>query len=287
MLTWFFYTLLASLLWGIGQIFVKKGYNQISSLWNIIIATIASLLFWLPFSVINGINLLSVPFFPYFILLIISAIFYQVYYYALEKGEISITGTVMSAYPLTTLVLSRIFLGELTSWLQKLAIVTVLLGAVVISLPNKKIKTAVKVSSWLGWAIASVLLVGSADFFAKVIINNIGPFNYMFLLPLFYIPVIFVFAAIDKRGRKLPPLNKNNFSQFLPSIIGVSMIEIGIIFFNMGFAHGPASLVGPLSSSYAAITVILALIFLKEKLTKAQTLGIILTITGITLFSIN
>lgn len=279
---WLYYTLLTSLFWGIGQILIKKGLTNISPLINNIISTIVCLLIFLPFAFINGINLnLINPLIVIFILLI--AFSYQIYYYALSKGEVSSTGTVMAAYPLVTVLLSRIFLGEKTNLFQKLAIFMVILGTVIISLPNKNNKkTSSKI--WFWWALANVIIIGFGDFLAKVTINDIGPYNYLFLLPIFYIPVNLVLFLIDKKGRQTP---RFNFQQFLPTFIGVLMIEIGIIFFNLGFAHGQASLVTPLSSSYAAIAVVLALIFLKEKVTKIQLSGIILTIIGIILFGVS
>lgn len=286
-MTWLVYTLIASLFWGVGQIYLKKGFAKISSLWNIIIATIICLVTWLPFCYFNGINLSNINFSPTLFFIIIVSIFYQIYFYALEKGEVSITGTIMAAYPLVTVILSHLFLGEVINWIQKLAIFVVLLGAAVISLPNKNNQTKIKVGSWIWWALASVILIGTADFLAKVIINNIGPYNYMFLLPIFYIPVVLGIAMIDKKGQKLPPVSGNQWRQLTPTLIGVFMIEVGIIAFNLAFANGPASLVGPLSSCYVAITVILAIIFLKEKVNLNQLIGIILTIIGIILFGVS
>jgi len=280
---WLYYTLLTSLFWGIGQVFIKKGLTHISPLFNNILSTVVCLLVFLPFAFINGINLnLINPLIVIFILLI--AFCYQIYYYALSKGEVSLTGTVMAAYPLVTVVFSRIFLVEKTSLFQKIAIFVVLLGTIVISLPNKKNNIKINSQTWFWWALASVFVVGFGDFLAKVTINDIGPYNYLFLLPIFYLPVNLVLFLIDKKGRQFPQLN---LQKFLPTIFGVLILQIGIIFFNLGFAHGSASLVAPLSSSYIVITVVLALIFLKEKVTKVQLSGIILTIIGIILFGVS
>ena len=48
-------------------------------------------------------------------------------------------------------------------------------------------------------------------------------------------------------------------------------------------AFGDAIIVGPVSSSLTVVTVGMAVIFLKEKITRSQGVGIALTIVGIIL----
>ena len=52
---------------------------------------------------------------------------------------------------------------------------------------------------------------------------------------------------------------------------------------NYGLEFGDLILVSPISSALSIVTITMAVIFLKEKITKTQTLGIVVTITGIVL----
>ena len=97
------------------------------------------------------------------------------------------------------------------------------------------------------------------------------------------IPLSLLNYMIDKNNRKLPPFKKTTI---LPAILGGLALSLGNIFFFLAYGVGDASLVAPVSSTYAALTVVLAIIFLKEKVTKKQLGGIIFTIMGIILVGV-
>jgi len=61
---------------------------------------------------------------------------------------------------------------------------------------------------------------------------------------------------------------------------------LGLLAFFAAMKSGTASLVGPVTSLYPALTVALALIVLKEKVGKAQILGLILAIASIVILSL-
>lgn len=282
---WFIYALATACFWGIGQIFLKKGFVYLGPFWNNALATLCAFLLFIPFALLNGINLSKISPFTYLIIFIIP-FGYKIYYYALDKEKVALSGTIIATYPLITLLLSYIFLGERINPYQKIAISLVILGTVFIAFPAQKqsLIQILKSKFWLYWAFAHVITAGSADFLSKLAINSIGAFNYLFLFPLFDILAMLSLATIDRGGRKIPQVK---IGKILPTFVGVFMIQAGIITFTLGFAHGPASLVAPSSSIYATITVVLAFLFLKEKVTKTQLAGIILTIIAIILFGVS
>lgn len=276
---WLFYALLAASLWGVGQVFTKKGFAHLSPLWNNIFAVCVWVVALIPFTMFKGVNYGLFPkIFP--LVLLITAI-YTSYYYIVSKGDISLTGTILSTYPLVTVICSGIFLKEQTSIVQKLAVGLTILGSVIIALPTKKgdIKKF-KLEDWVIWASLGAIMMGFADFLAKIAINMSDGWTYTFTSGVSFIPVTIVLYLLDKKGRALP---KFNLKKFLPTFIGVTMVEIGLVPFNLAFASGLASLAGPVSTTYVIITVILAFIFLKEKVTKIQLAGITSTVIGIIL----
>jgi uncharacterized membrane protein len=278
---WLVYTLIAAVCFGVGQIFVKKGLQDISPLFNSVLGAVVAAVIMIPFGLIMGVNFHLVPLAFTYSLLITSLL--MVYYYVAGKGQISLTGTIIAMYPLITVILSFIFLHENPTMTQKVAIFLTLAGAVFIAIPEKLSQIKTHIGGWFWWAIFCAIAAGTADFFTKVTINQSDTYTYLFSYGLAYLSIAFILLFLDKKGRKLPTFNKK---LYLPTLVGVTIMETGLFFFYLAAGNGLISLVGPISSLYVAITVVLAWMFLKEKITKIQTLGIISSVAGIILISL-
>ena len=139
----------------------------------------------------------------------------------------------------------------------------------------------IKIEKWFLIALASAFLVGFADFAAKIGVDRMGLSTYMFLYPFSIVPGLALLSFFDRKNIKFP---KIPFKVWAVSILGAVMtMTLGDLLFFTAYSKGPASLVSPVAASYQAITVILALVFLKEKLRKIQAFGVILAIIGIIL----
>ncbi len=279
---WLFFTLFAAMLWGVGQIFVKKGLGDISPLLNNIFGSVVIFIVSMSYSLLNGVNYALLP--KVFPLALAASFLILIYYYAISKGQVSLTGTILSMYPLVTIVLSLYFLHEQPSIAQKLAIIFVLLGTFILALgENAKKLRNLKIDSWFWWGIIGAFLIGISDFLAKVGTNQTDLYTYVFAYGLAFPLVSAISFVFDKKGRKLPEFSINNF---LPTVLGVSMVESGLIVYYIAISKGLVSVVTPISSVYVGITVILALIFLKEKIKGLQIFGIILSFIGIILLGL-
>jgi drug/metabolite transporter (DMT)-like permease len=70
-------------------------------------------------------------------------------------------------------------------------------------------------------------------------------------------------------------------------LLGVGILDTAaFIFNNAGLRTGQVSVVSVLASLYGAVTVVLAWIFLRERLERSQWLGIVLIFAGIVLVSL-
>ncbi len=276
------YALITALLWGIGQIFIKKGLVQVSPLANNIFATIIALLIWVPFSLFFGVSmdkLISIiPF------LIVVALGYISYFYILPLGKLSVTGTVIAMYPLISIFLSHIFLKESVTGWQKLALLFIILGCVLITLPAKGITLGKKSSFWiLLWPFLGALSIGIAEFSAKLAINVSDPYTYLFGLSFTFVPLVLTTALIDKKA--LLPSLSSPFKKIAPTILGICMFQVGFITLNLALSQGLVSLVTPVSASYTAVTAFLAITILREKTTSWQNIGILICSAGVILLS--
>ena len=270
---WLAYTLAAAGLWGVGAVLAKRGLERVTPLWNNIISYGFVVVTLIPWAINGGVNLEKLPVILPLTLLTAGA--YSIYYYVIAHGEIALTGTINSMYPLATVVLAKLFLGETTSGVQNLGIMATLIGAVLIAWP-KNVK--LKLENWVWWGTAGAVLAGSGDFLTKLIIGKSDVYTFTLSHELAFIPVMAGLWLADKRGRSLPRLQ---LKSWWPTLAGVGMLQMGVLSFFIALSLGKASVVAPVSSIYQAITVVLAMVWLKEKVSLRQLLGIALAVSGV------
>lgn len=277
--TWLILSLATAIFFGSSQVVMKNGLQKISPLWNNIIGNVLTLV-WIPAALLLSQNKITWPTFPILLILTIAAGFYFVYPYALNKGKVALTGTVIAICPLFTIILSYLFLDEAISLKQILGIIIILSGVVGIGLPEKNLDQSCRNLSWLKWGLGYAALGGTADFLVKISANQIGAYSNILVLTLIYQTGSIINYLLDKKGRPLPKFSAKNFG---PTIWGQILLLTGGFAFLTAFDYGPVSLISPVAGSYPVMTVLLATIFLKEKLNRRQLAGILGVVLGIVL----
>ena len=122
--------------------------------------------------------------------------------------------------------------------------------------------------SFFGWAVG--------DIFGTFAARKVGSYSALLWNLVFGIVSISIFIPFvlsDLANLDLRVL-------FLNIILGVVFI-IGYLAFNEGLRTTNPSLVGSISASFAAVTVIFSIIFFKEKITTSQTISIVIIFLGI------
>lgn len=285
---WVVYSLIVTLTWGIGDVIAKKGLKKISPVWNNLLAVFFAVVGWMPFAVIRGATFSAVTPTNLFFASII-AFLYLTYYYAIWKGKLILTTTLLSTYQATAFILSVIILHEQNSLTQWIAVVCIIAGTFLISMEEfirmfQRTKERVNVkTSWLFFGFLGGVANGVGDFLSKVGVMRQGPYNFLLTLAMAYLLVNGLNAIMDRKGLTQSPFRYP--SLFIYTFIGTGLVELGLIALSLAFENGPASLVSPIASSSIVITVVLAAIFLKEKISRHQLSGVCLTIVGILLLS--
>jgi len=276
-MNWFFPAIGALILWGSGQVFIKKGLTSISPFVSNLIAVFFILLIEIPFALLGKVN------WSYFPAIFLIGFFAQIpnfiYPYVINKANVSLAGTVLAAYPFITVILSLLFLNESLSLLQVIGIAGIMIGMFLVAKPeNEKFE----VSQWLIWALFGALIVGTGDFIGKVGITKYDLNSFIFAFALSAVPGLLIIRLFDKS----PLTIKGSKKDILFSAIGNLIMPLGLLFLYIAFNSGPASLISPIASSYPALTAVLAYIFLKEKINKTNSFGIVLATLGIVLTGI-
>ncbi|MBN2551247.1 MAG: DMT family transporter [Spirochaetales bacterium] len=268
---WFPLALCAALCWAVGAVLVKRGFTSVPPLWNNIINNAMALLIWIPVVLVLSGFRINLPSPGVLATVLAAAVLFQFFYYSLYRGQVSLTGTVIAIYPMITIVLSHLFLGERLTRLQYPAIGCILAGGIAVAFPNRRQAMHTGGISWLPWGLVGAFCLGTGDFLSKSSINRIGSYSHIFFLSLVAMALSGFNYLIDRPNRPAPRLFARSF---LPTFLGVFLHLAGALCFLLAFDYGPISLISPVSSVYPALLALLAVRFLGDRVSLVQGIGI-------------
>jgi transporter family protein len=274
-----FFAIFNTLVTAASNISIKKAYKNFDPFAAFVIMSIFCLLTWPIGAYIFTVN--SDYVLTGFFYGAISALFAQgSYMYVLSKGEISITGTLIATYPIFTIVSSLLINNETLSPLGFVAISIVVIGTIIVALPEKTATERTKLSLIL-LPIGSAFLIGMSDTLSKHFIDEAGVGTFLLTASIIQVPISLICMVVAKeRFSQLVDVVKQPL-QFRFALLGTLGLALATLFLFLAFGYSQASIVAPIMGTYPAFTVMLAYIFLKEKLTRKNLIGIILVILGI------
>jgi drug/metabolite transporter (DMT)-like permease len=298
--------LIAMVCWGIANFFQAMQVRKMGTLKQMYISSIIGFVIAAIFYIIFIVAKikLDMPLFALGLLgifCLVNAIAVLSFLKSFEFGEISIVGPISSAYSLITAILAFIFLSEEITITRIISIIAIVAGIVLVSTDIKKIHNLHKVKGVKN-AILSMLLWGIYFFMLGYISRYLVPY-YMQTYALAEIDAkfiagvnIFFFSSIfNNLFMVLIPILKNglmDLSDLKDGFMAKTFLLNSVLFtvawiaVTYGLANGLVSIVTPVSSLNPAITVVLAMIFLKEKIVFNQKIGLIFVFAGIFFISI-
>lgn len=279
--------LVAMLSWGTGDFLAAISSRKIGSLktyfWMRIAGTILASLYL--FQTKEKFPLELNLIFPLFLSALLEVIATLSFYKGLSIGLLSVVSPISSSWAMVTAILAVIFLKEVFSIVELLAIGLIILGIWLVS-SDLKLSLSKKINlkkggkegliAMFGWGLMAFLFIFASK-------NYGGWYLSIMIMRVFTILLVSLFSAFFKKNLVI---KKKNFS-ILKLILPIGLFDaLGFFSLNFGSLIGQASIVSPISSSFSVITVILGIVFLKEKLITSQIFGILSVIAGIVILSI-
>jgi drug/metabolite transporter (DMT)-like permease len=209
-------------------------------------------------------------------------------YRSFELGKMAVVAPVSCSYPALTIVLSWMT-GERLTLLRLAGIVFVLAGIVVVVRgeavqPEKKASAvpAKKAASGVGWAFLAALGFGFLFWLLGTrVVPRVGFASTVWMIRLTSVVLTAVAILVLRQPLKLP--RQGRVSGW---ILGMGVLDTGaFVLNNLGMRLEQTSVVSVLASVYGAVTVVLATIFLHERLSVAQVFGIVSIFAGVALIS--
>ncbi len=203
------------------------------------------------------------------------------FFRSLEIGEVAIVAPISASYSLVTVVLAALLLGERLSLIRYLGIAGVVLGIMLASTDLRKLHNMhlikgirESIIALLGWGVY-FFVIGLAS-------ASIGGME-LFLLTGLINGALMSAYALSKGGRP----QKEDFKGSL-----IAQVMTSAILYTAAWAiltnaskMEKISLLAPVSSLYPAVTIMLAVIFFKDKLVPNQIAGISLILLSLFLIS--
>lgn len=280
-----FFALVSYFAWGIGVFFeaiVARKIHPYSLIFWSYVFSLMLMSLYAPFA-LGDLKHLTMGIFVLILVLSFQALFLGAlfYYEALRRGNRALVGTITASFPLVSVILSVIFLGEKVNTQQVVAIIIILVGLVLSSLNFKSLKSKNVLSKASFLAFLTMLSWGIYLAFIKIAVEEVGWFWPIYLY-YFVFPFALIFLKLKKIPLEMPTKNKG-----LMLIIGsVILVRIAELSYSYAISKGLVAVVAPIAGANPTLFVILAFWFLKDAINKQQILGIVTTLVGIVLLSI-
>lgn len=219
------------------------------------------------------------------ILLPIAAVLYSVgylfFFKGFESGNVSIIAAAMNLWAVFTMAFAFIFMGQRLSAVQTLGVAMIISGAVLASLDWRNIESQkLQLSAGVRETLVGAFFFGVFWNVSEIISEKIGWLLTTLYVKFGIILFLFIFSLLVKQESRLARASTK--TKYVVSIMGI--IEAGAVaLVNYGLTFGDAILITPIASALSVVTILLAIIFLRDKITIIQGLGIITAIIGIIL----
>jgi bacterial/archaeal transporter family protein len=210
---------------------------------------------------------------------------YLFFYKGFEVGNVSVVSTVSNLYALFVVLISFFFRGQRLTPLQIPAILLLFAGVFLVSVNYKELFSG-KVTLMKGvketfistiafgvffWPL-NEFIVEQIDWLAVSVVTKITAVIFVLLFSIF----------LEKKSLKI----KKDLKKISPLLLGMGLLEaLAVLSVTFGQAYGDGIIVSPIASALTIVTVGLAIVFAKEKISKVQAMGIVFVITGIVIMT--
>lgn len=215
------------------------------------------------------------------ILSLIAAIVYSAgylfFFKGFEKGNVSIIAAAMNLWAVFTMLFAFIFMGQRLTTTQTIGVFMIISGATVASIDWGSVRNqGLQISSGVKEAILGAFFFGIFWNISEIISEEIGWLLTTLLVKFGIVIFLLLFSLAVKQEVGLID-GSTRYVILLMGVIEVSAVAL----VNYGLTIGDAILITPIASALSIVTIALAVIFLKDRISKFQGLGIVMAIVGI------
>lgn len=268
--------------WGIydflGGVFSKQIGSFKSLFWSQLAGLVSILLLSFAFKTTFDIPVLAFALSP--LASIVYSAGYLFFFKGFEKGNVSIIAATMNLWAVFTMLFAFIFMGQRLTATQTIGVVMILSGATLASLDWGSMRSQkFQLSLGVKEAILGAFFFGIFWNISEVISEEVGWLLTTLLVKFGITLFLLIFSSVVAK-QEFGLTNTPAKTKYVIVLMG--MIEVAAVaLVNYGLTIGDAILITPIASALSIVTIALAVIFLKDKISKLQGFGIFTAIIGI------
>jgi drug/metabolite transporter (DMT)-like permease len=270
LLLWLTPSLLALLLYGLGQGFVKMWIGEVSPARFCLYfacarALVMAFYFFAnshtPVFAAQGRDVLAIGVLAY----LLDGIGWIMYFQSIIAGPIAIVGTLSAAYPAITIVFARWFLGETLTPLQYGAVILVIGGCIGLAYQPADAANMVNGRAWIALAFLALLLWGGAQTVIKYD-YSLGATDINMAL----YSAIGALLTLGVYGLWKGRAGTHSAVEWARSFLPLGMMASGDLGVLIASRYGKISIVTPLTGAYPLVTLAFAALVLRERIVLLQ-----------------
>lgn len=209
---------------------------------------------------------------------------YYLYLESLEKGSVTMVGSITAAFPAITALLTITILGERLGVINALGIAMVISCMVALSYSHgRSARESSLPRTALLLSIAVLLIWGFGGVFIKLALDEMPLIAYLAVYPIILPPIALTYLRHRRATKEII------FPKWSVPVVGaivvVELWQLGYFAETGAVSSGVAAIVYPLISAYPVVTIAGAHFFLKEKVSLTDWVLLGLVLLGIMLAS--
>ena len=281
---WIIYALVSDIFSGLTSVLASYS-SKLNKVDSILITTIRtfiilvlSFIATLIYKTFNEIYNLNIKTIIFLILSGISTTLLWIFYFkALDTGDVSKVTPIDKTSIVITLILSMIFLHEKITIIKVISIIFILVGTLLTV--NKK-TTNEKDNKWILYSILTAIFTSTTTIISKIGLNDIDSVLATFIRTVIVFIILMFIVIIKKKYVYLKDISKKSLRYVIYS--GITN-TLSWLFYFASLKDGETSIVFTIEKLSIVVTILLSVIFLKEKLNRKQIIGIIIIVIATSL----
>ena len=277
---------MAALSWAIGASLYKKSLLNISPLWLNLFRTLPAAVYAFlalsllgKWSLLFKLDMLSLTYVAISTLLVFT-LGDTLYFIGLKRVGVAKAVPIAYSYSILVAAISVAFLGETLTSSILLGTAAVVSGIWLVAGRAEKINDKQKQSK-LGIlaALGTLICWACGVSIFKIILTNTDPFVLLSARMLFLLPSLGILTILSSR-KEIPSRHLTKSAILTMFLSGLTAIGVGDTLFYFGLERTRANVVAPIASTTPLFAAIIAILFLKEKVSKKVVLGTLLVTAG-------
>ena len=284
------FALCALIIYGLTQVVSKHAVGSLNATSMVAINFVVSLPIFVVFlvSTLLAIGKLDIHF-EYIVYGIIGASTaragYYIYLEALEKGAVTMVGSITAAYPAITAVLAVMLLDERIKPTNAVGISIIVASMVTLSFfrGRQSEKSGLSRPAFL-LSLATFFLWGVGGIFIKLALSGLPQVVYLAIYPFILPPIALLY--LRHKGATRSVFSIKWTVPVMIAVMAAMLWQLGYFAETAALSRGAASIVFPLISSYPVVTIAAAHVTLGERLSRIEWLLLFAVVAGIVLTSL-